>query len=181
MQWTGLKVLIKLLKRIALYPLVILYILFEELIYNAVILPVGERIKALQVIQRLNALLSRFGRYAILLTFVLLFVLSEGLGAAALVMLAQGLVLIGVSLYAIKTLLGIYAFVILHHHKETLFSFGWFAYIYDKVVVALDAIKSSNAYQDVVAIARQVKAFAAKRSVFAKYLKRLYLVKKNHS
>lgn len=173
--------MIKLLKRLALYPLVILYILFEELVYNAVILPVSERIRSLQIIQRLNALLARFGRYAILLTFVLLFVLSESLGAAALVMLAQGLVLVGVGLYAIKTLLGIYAFVILHRHKETLFSFGWFAYTYGKVVAVLDAIKSSTAYVEIVSVACQVKSVAAKRSILAKYLKRIYLVKRNHS
>jgi hypothetical protein len=171
----------KLLKRIALYPLVILYILFEELVYNAVILPVSDRIKSLQVIQRLNALLARFGRYAILITFVLLFVASEGLGATALVMLAQGLVLIGVGLYVVKTLLGIYAFVILHHHKETLFSFGWFAYTYGKIVAVLDVIKSSSAYLEVIAIAHQVKKVAAKRSILAKYIKRLYLAKRKQS
>jgi hypothetical protein len=173
--------MIKLLKRLALYPLVILYILFEELVYNAVILPVSERIRSLQVIQRLNILLARFGRYAILLTFVMLFMLSEGLGAAALVMLAQGLVLIGVVLYAVKTLLGIYAFVILHHHKETLFSFAWFVYTYGKVVAVLDKIKSSGAYLEVVAVAHKVKLVAAKRTVLAKYVKRIYLVKRSHS
>jgi hypothetical protein len=60
----------KLFKRIALYPFVILYILLEELVYNAVILPVSDRIKSLQVIQRLNALLARFGRYTILMTVI---------------------------------------------------------------------------------------------------------------
>ncbi|MCH9742776.1 MAG: hypothetical protein K0U21_06155 [Proteobacteria bacterium] len=139
----------KQMKRILLYPLVVLFILFEELIYRHFIQPIFARIKLTHVVQYINGFISRQNRYTILILFMSFFVIGELLGLISFALLASGLFFLGILAYSIKTLLALYAFILLETQKTKLFSFSWFAYAYTRTLQFIHYIQATSVYQEI--------------------------------
>lgn len=138
--------LIRWWKRVWLYPLVLLFIVFEDVIYRHLILPAFSLVRRWHVFMQLHQWLTAQNRYFILLMFVACFGIGELLGAASFIMLTVGWLGLALMLYVVKTLLAFYAFVLLESQKEKLFSFAWFAWLYEQVIRGVNWIKHSQVY-----------------------------------
>lgn len=139
----------KRLKRLFIYPLIILFILFEEVIYRHLIQPLFDRIKLTYFVQYINKLIDQQNRYVILIMFASFFVIGELLGLASFALLASGLFFLGILAYTTKTLLALYAFLLLETQKEKLFSFAWFARSYTHTIQFIHYLQATTIYQDV--------------------------------
>ncbi len=118
--------LVDILKRVIFYPVILLFIVFEELVYKQIALPIFNVIKNWRLIARLNGFIGSQNRYVILFIFLLFFVSLEILGITSLMLFAKGVFLFGVIMCFIKSLIALYSFIILELQKEKLFIFAWF-------------------------------------------------------
>lgn len=164
-----------LLKRLLLYPLVLLFILFEELIYRKFIGPVFAIIRQWALIRRFNDYIGQQSRYVILVMFLSFFTVAEVLGFVSLALLASAQVLMGVIFYLVKTLLALYSFMLLELHKEKLFSFLWFSFVYKKIISFVHFVKASSIYREIASTANKIKlAFRREKRSDIRIVKKLY-------
>ena len=162
--------------------LVITYIIFEELIWEGIAKPIYETIHALKILQRIEVKLETLNPSVILLIFVVLFVIVEAVGIYAGMLFVSGQVLIGLILYISKIPIAAFTFWLFRVTEEKLMRFGWFKWLYDQIMKAIDWIKSREIHQKVmerlVQFKMSLKAFKEKyfanQSPFIEKLKQLY-------
>jgi len=166
--------------------LVVIFIVFEEVIWEGIAQPIYHYIHQLQILQTLEAKLQKLNRYVLLVLFLILFVGVEGAGMLAGVMLVRGMVVAAVLLYGAKIPIAAFVFWMFHATENKLLSFGWFRWAYEKILAFFDWIKEREIYQEAREIFRGVKAsfraFKAKyfsgENTIAKRFERLYYVVK---
>ncbi len=129
------------------YLLVLLYIFFEEIVWERLAEPLYERIRALRILQRLERGVSALHRGVILLLFLALFLLVEGAGLAAGALLVGGYPLYGMLLYALKIPVAALTFWLFRVSREKLMSFGWFAAAYERLMGWIAWLKASEIYR----------------------------------
>lgn len=156
--------MIRFFKRATLYPLAVLFIIFDDLIYRKIVTGIFSVIKSLGIVQWIDGIIAKQNRYVTLMAFLLCFIMGEGLSMVSIAAAVSGHVIEAVLIYLIKIMLALYAFVILNQQKDKLFSFGWFRYAYDKVVWLVYRIKSSVIYSEVNDALHQVKRYLYVRS-----------------
>jgi len=173
------------------YILVLLFILFEELIWEGIAEPVYGYIHSLRILQRLERVILRINRYLILVIFVGLFGAVELAGITAGVMLVNGLALYGLALYALKIPIAAFTFWLFRVSREKLLSFGWFRWSYEKILAFMTWLKALPIYRDTMEKLRRLKKslkesiaalkrlFGKKRSDWSKRFARLYLKIRN--
>jgi hypothetical protein len=107
--------------------------------------------------------------------FLSFFTVAEVLGFVSLALLASAQVLMGVIFYVLKTLLALYSFMLLELHKEKLFSFLWFQFVYNKIISFVHFVKASSIYRDIASTANNIKlAFRREKRSDMRIVKRLY-------
>ncbi len=148
----------KLLFLIQLF-LILLYIVFEELIWEQFAKPLFRYLKYLRIFERLEQFLSQQNRYIILLFFLVILVFAELMGILSPIIALQGFILLAIVLYGAKLLLAAFAFWVLNTQKSKLLSFGWFAYLYKKVLSIKEHIESSAMYRSVLVQIKRVKVY----------------------
>ncbi len=166
--------------------LVVIFIVFEEVIWERIAQPIYHYIHQLHILQVLEGKLQQINRYVLLVLFLILFVSVEGAGMLAGVMLVRGMVVAAVLLYAAKIPIAAFVFWMFHATEKILLSFGWFRWAYEKVLAFFDWIKEREIYRNARAIFREVKgsfyAFKAKyfsgENSLSKRFKRLYRLAK---
>ena len=166
--------------------LVVIFIVFEEVIWEGIAQPIYHYIHQLQILQTLEAKLQKLNRYVLLVLFLILFVGVEGAGMLAGVMLVRGMVVAAVLLYGAKIPIAAFVFWMFHATEKKLLSFGWFRWAYEKILAFFDWIKEREIYQEAREMFRGVKAsfrvFKAKyfsgENTIAKRFERLYYVVK---
>ena len=173
------------------YILVLLFILFEELIWEGIAEPLYGYIHSLRILQRLEGLVRRVNRYLILVIFVGLFVAVELAGVTAGVLMVNGMGLYGLALYALKIPIAAFTFWLFRISREKLLSFGWFRWSYGKILSFMAWLKSRPIYLDTMTkikalklrlreILRRIREFFGKeRSGWRKRFSRLYLKIRN--
>jgi len=166
--------------------LVIVFIVFEELIWEGIAYPIYRYVHGLRVLQKVEAKLQSVNAYVILVLFVLLLASVEMLGLYAGYQFVSGSVLIGVVLYLTKIPIAAFTFWMFRVTEEKLMGFGWFAWLYEKIMRAIAWLKSLEIYQSTmeklkatkVKIKTWIKAFKAnyfsKEPPFVSRLKKLY-------
>jgi hypothetical protein len=162
--------------------LVIIYIVFEELIWEGIAKPIYEAIHALKILQKIEAKLESVNPSVILLIFVILLVIVEAAGIYAGMLFVSGQVVIGLVLYLSKIPIAAFTFWLFRVTEDKLMKFGWFKWMYDRIMKVIDWIKSSEIHQKTIAYLVQVKmslkAFKAKyfagKSPFIEKMKQLY-------
>ena len=162
--------------------LVITYIIFEELIWEGIAKPIYEAIHALKILQRIEVKLETLNPSVILLIFVVLFVIVEAVGIYAGMLFVSGQVLIGLILYISKIPIAAFTFWLFRVTEEKLMRFGWFKWLYDQIMKAIDWIKSREIHQKMmerlVQFKVSLKAFKEKyfanQSPFIEKMKQLY-------
>ncbi len=137
--------------------LVVLFIVFEELIWEGIAKPVYEYIHQLHLLQAFEQKLQRVNRYVLLVVFVVLLVSVEGAGLLAGVMAIKGMVVIAALLYGLKIPIAAFVFWMFHVAESRLLSFGWFKWMYELIVSFFDWIKSTDIYKSTTKMMSRLK------------------------
>jgi len=166
--------------------LVITYIIFEELIWEGIAKPIYEAIHALKMLQKVEVKLQRTNPSVILVIFVVLLSIVEAFGIYAGMLFVSGQVLLGTSLYIAKIPIAAFTFWLFRVTEDKLMQFGWFKWMYDWIMKAIDWLKSREIHkrtmerliQVKISIKVHIKAFKEKyfasKSPFIEKMKRLY-------
>jgi hypothetical protein len=162
--------------------LVIIYIIFEELIWEGIAKPIYEAIHSLKILQKLEAKLQHVNPSIILVIFVLLLSVVEAFGIYAGMLFVSGQVLLGLGLYLSKIPIAAFTFWLFRVTEDKLMTFGWFKWLYDKMIAAIDWLKSREMYIKTMERLKAIKVFLknwkkkyfAKESPFISRLKKLY-------
>ncbi len=137
--------------------LVVIFIVFEEIIWESFAKPIYIFIHELHVLQKLQARLQSINRYVILVLFVVLLIGVEIAGVTAGVMAVNGMVISAMLLYALKIPIAAFTFWLFRATEGKLLSFAWFKYLYEKVLAFFAWIKSREIYQSTVKIMKELK------------------------
>ena len=162
--------------------IVIIYIIFEELIWEGVAKPIYETIHALKILQRIEAKLQNVSASVILVIFIVLLAIVEAFGIYAGVLFVSGQVMLGLVLYISKIPVAAFTFWLFRVTEDKLMQFGWFKWMYDWIMKGIDWIKSSEIHQKTIAYLVQMKTrikglkekYFANKSPFMEKMKRLY-------
>jgi len=138
-------------------PLIILFILFEEIIWEGIAEPIYTQVKSLHILAKLEAKLAIIPANLVLFLFVFIFSLVEVAGLVAGYYLVRGQVLLGVCIYLSKIPIAGFTFWMFKVCKEKLLSFAWFAWIYHKLIALFEKIKSMSLYQNLITNMQQIK------------------------
>lgn len=141
------------------YIFVILYMFFEEYIWQTIVVKVINKIKEYRLYAKYIEFMKGSNRYFILIIFMILFIASEYLGIFSFVLFAQMKMMLGMFLYIVKLLVATIAFSTLNATKEILCSFIWFNYIYGKLVYFSEWIKNTKTYKNIKHILKVCKRF----------------------
>jgi len=137
--------------------LVLIYIIFEELIWEGIAQPIYEAIHSLKILQKLEAKLQHVNPSIILVIFVLLLSVVEAFGIPAGMLFVSGQVLLGLGLYLSKIPIAAFTFWLFRVTEDKLMTFGWFKWLYDKMIGAIDWLKSRVMYVKTMERLKSVK------------------------
>lgn len=166
--------------------LVIIYIIFEELIWEGIAKPVYTFVHSLKILQKVEARLQHVNPSVVLVIFVVLFVIVEAFGIYAGMLFVSGQVFLGLTLYISKIPIAAFTFWLFRVTEDKLMQFGWFKWVYDWVMKAIAWLKSSEMYTKMMERLKKIKTsvkayiveFKAKyfagKSPFIEKVKRLY-------
>jgi hypothetical protein len=168
--------------------LVIIYILFEELIWEGIAKPIYEAIHSLKILQKLEEKLQTVNASVVLGLFVFLLTLVEVFGIYAGILFVSGQVGLGLTLYIAKIPVAAFTFWLFRVTEEKLMQFSWFKWLYDKLISGIDWLKSREIYMSTMKklklVKEQIKVsyrafkekYFSKESPFISRLKQLYQV-----
>ncbi len=156
--------------------LVVIFIVFEEIIWEGFAKPIYIFIHELHVLQKLQAKLQSVNRYLVLILFVTLLLGVEIAGLIAGVMAVKGMVVAAMLLYALKIPIAAFTFWLFRATEEKLLSFAWFRYLYEKIVAFFAWIKTREIYQSTVKMTKELKGTIKS---FIKNFKQNYLTGDN--
>jgi len=166
--------------------LVMIFIIFEELIWEGIAKPIYEAIHSLKILQKIEAKLQHINAYVILVIFVVLLATVETFGIYAGMLFVSGQVLLGLALYISKIPIAAFTFWLFRVTEDKLMQFGWFKWLYEKMMEGIAWLKSREMYVETMArlkrikekLKKRIKAFKAKyfakESPFMTKVKRLY-------
>ena len=162
--------------------LVIIYIIFEELIWEGIAKPIYEAIHSLKILQTVEAKLQHVNPSVILVIFVLLLATVEAFGIYAGMLFVSGQVLFGLSLYLTKIPIAAFTFWLFRVTEDKLMQFGWFKWLYEKIMASITWLKSREVYISTMQRLKELKVllkkwkekYFAKESPFIMKLKKLY-------
>jgi membrane-bound ClpP family serine protease len=166
--------------------LVLLFILFEEIVWEGIAKPIYAYVHTLRILQKVEGWLQRVNAGVILVLFVVLLLFVELLGIYAGVLFVSGQVLLGLMLYASKIPIAAFTFWMFRVTESKLMQFGWFKWLYEKMMAAIGWLKSLEIYQSTMhklkATRQRLKewitdfkaAYLSQESRFVRGAKRLY-------
>ncbi len=166
--------------------LVIIYIIFEELIWEGIAKPIYEFVHSLKILQKVEVKLHSVNAYVILVIFVLLLGAVEALGIYAGILFVSGQALLGMILYISKIPIAAFTFWLFRITEDKLMQFGWFKWIYDWIMKGINWLKSREVYMQTMERLASVKAsikkslkvfkekYFSKESPFIAKIKHLY-------
>ncbi len=138
--------------------LVLLYILFEELIWEGIAKPIYERVHALKILQKIEMKLQQTHAVVILLLFIVLLVTVEAFGIYAGMLFVGGHIVLGLGLYLTKIPIAAFTFWLFRVSEAKLMQFGWFRWLYERVMALIAWLKGLDIYQETMVKLKQIKA-----------------------
>jgi len=173
------------------FILVFLFILFEEIIWEGIAKPIQKKIESWHITQKLEQRIVYTNRYILLLIFTVILLIVEGAGIFAGILFVNGQILFGLLLYITKIPIAAFTFWLFKVSKEKLLSFGWFAWLYKKIMNGLEWLKSLEIYKSTITMMLNFKEkikknwnvikerYFSKDSSFTEELKSFYAYMKN--
>ncbi len=156
--------------------LVLIYIIFEELIWEGIARPIYDFIHSLKILQKIEERLHSVNTYVILVIFVFLLGWVEALGIYAGILFISGQAMLGMSLYIAKIPIAAFTFWVFRITEDKLMQFGWFKWIYDWIMKGIDWLKSLEIYQSTM---HQIKVTKTNIKQYMKRLKEKYFSKES--
>lgn len=155
---------------------ILIYILFEELIWKSTVAPIIRFISEFHIYRRfLGYIALQAGRTTVLFLFIVPFVIGEVVGIYSGILAAQLHFLGAVILYACKIPLVVIALAILQNGKEKLLTFGWFFVCYWWVIQQLEKLHNNRLYRQTnLSIKKLRKKFENRSSRMSRLIGRLY-------
>ncbi len=138
---------------------VLVYILFEELIWERFATPIINYFNSLKILSSLEDVLQKFPSWLIMILFLLMFVPVELLGIYAGKLFLEGKVIHGALIYAGKIPIAAFTFWLFRVSKEKLLEFGWFEKSYLWIMAWIEKIKTSEIYHNIKAKSIAIKAY----------------------
>jgi hypothetical protein len=166
--------------------LVIAYIIFEEIIWEGIAHPIYRYVHSLKILQKVEEKLHAVNAYVILVLFMVMLASVEALGLYAGYLFVSGNVAIGLSIYLTKIPIAAFTFWMFRVTEEKLMQFGWFKWLYEKIMAFIEWLKSLEIYQGTMQKLKVTKEkikqffkvikekYFSKESVFVTRMKRLY-------
>lgn len=166
--------------------LVLIYIIFEELIWEGIAKPIYEAIHGLKMLQKIEAKLEHANPSFILVLFVILLIIVEAFGIYAGILFVSGQAALGLILYISKIPIAAFTFWLFRVTEDKLMQFGWFKWMYDQIMKAIDWLKACEMYIKMMERLKQIKIsmkvgiqtfkekYFAGESPFIAKIKRLY-------
>ena len=147
--------------------LVIVFIIFEELIWEGIAKPIYEWVHSLKILIKLESWLNKLPSWMILILFIVLLMAVELLGVIAGGLFLSGHMLLGLGLYTIKIPIAAFTFWMSKVTDSKLMQYKWFAWIYQKVMTFIEWMKSLDIYKSTM---QKIKDFKQKlKELKAKY------------
>ena len=141
-----IKNLLKKLLFLLQITLILIYVTLEELVWERFAEPIFRYIKYLKPFEKLEQILSNSNRYIVLILFIVMLVVGEGLGLLTPIIALKGYPILAMVLYAFKLLIVAFAFWVFNTQKRLLLSFKFVAYFYEKLMLLIDWLKSTYVY-----------------------------------
>jgi len=166
--------------------LVVIYILFEELIWEGIAKPVYAFVHSFQVLRKIEAVLHDMNAYVLLFVFSLLLAIVQILGLYAGILFVSGQVFLGFLFYLSKIPIAAFAFWVFRVTEDKLMQFKWFKWLYTTLMDAIAWLKNREIYlkamQNFGALKKRLKnvmsrikqKYFEKESPFIKTIKYLY-------
>lgn len=166
--------------------LILLFIIFEEIIWEGIAQPIYNYVHSLNLVQRLEKHLSKVNSYIALFIFVTLLIVVEAAGLLAGVLFVKGKMITGATLYIAKIPLAAFTFWIFKVTKFKMLSFSFVAWIYKRIMAFMNWLKSLETYQELMERLKKLKEWLKKsfrafkerffpnKSGFLDKLKRMY-------
>ena len=151
--------------------LVLIFIIFEELIWEGIARPIYERIHALNILQKIEAGLKQVNPAVILFIFVMLLATVETFGIYAGILFMSGHILLGLGLYLSKIPVAAFTFWLFRTTEDKLMQFGWFKWFYEKIMAVIGWLKELAIYQETMA---KLKAVKLRIKVWTAHIKATY-------
>lgn len=139
------------------FILVFIYLIFDEIIWDRLIVPIYRYISSLKILHTLEHKLLATDRHIIVVLFIALFAIVEILGIVAAGIALSGNVILGVVLYLGKIPIAAFTFWMFGVVKSQLMTFGWFNISYDKMEAMISWIKSTNAHKTIMSKLHNIK------------------------
>ena len=139
--------------------IVVLYLLFEELIWETLVDPLVRALRRFALYRRfLDYIHERASPRVVLVLFVIPFVMGEGASLLSALLLAQWHVILAVMVYMLKIPLVIVALGIFQQGREKLLDhYRWFAWLYWRLLSGLSWIKATPMYHFAMGIFQKIK------------------------
>ena len=138
--------------------LVLVYILFEELIWEGIAKPIYTAIHSLKILQKIEIKLQHVNASVILVIFVFLLSIVEAFGIYAGMLFVSGQMALGLALYISKIPIAAFTFWLFRVTEDKLMQFAWFKWLYEKIMQAIDWLKSCEMYVKTMARLYQLKS-----------------------
>ena len=150
---------------------VFIFIVFEEIIWEGIAKPFYVWVHSLKALEKIEAWLQKVNATVILVIFVLMLVFVELLGIYAGVLFVSGKLPLGITIYASKIPIAAFTFWMFRVTEEKLMQFGWFRWIYEKSMVAIDWLKSLEIHQNMMRRFQKTKEYF---KIWTRVFKRKY-------
>ena len=166
--------------------LVVTFIIFEELIWEGIARPIYTYVHGLKLLQQVEVKVQQSNPLLVLFIFIILLTIVEIFGVYAGVLFISGHFILGGVLYLSKVPVAAFTFWLFKVSETKLMQFGWFKWLYEKIMALIDWLKSCEVYIETMeklkSLKRKVKmsfsAFKAKyfstESLFVTRLKKIY-------
>lgn len=165
--------------------LVIVYILFEELIWNIFAKPIFLYLKGLIVLDSLKQVFLQMNRYPLLAVFFSILLLTEALGLLSGIFFISGQVYLGISVYILKIPIAAFTFWLFDLTKDKLLTFEWLKTCYEFIMDLIDKLINSSIHIYIRSkilsyrhsLKNLVKKYFGEESIFAATKKRYIFIR----
>ena len=135
------------------------YIFYEEIVWERFAQPIFQYVQSLKLLKKLEVLLESVNGVVILITFVLLFVITEVQGIYAGMLLLRGEVLLWAIIYVGKVPIAAFTFWLFRVTKPKLMEFSWFETTYNFIIRWIDWVKATNTYKNIKLKASEIRNY----------------------
>lgn len=139
--------------------LVIGFIVFEEIIWEGIVIKIYNKIVKLGFFQELQKWIELQNTYTTLVIFVVPFIFAELMSLYSGTLIVTGNILLGVILYIVKLPVAGVTFWIFSFSKVKLLSIDWFNTLYELLIRFFNWVKSTKIYTKVKDRINEVKEY----------------------